>query len=680
MDRLVYAIYSLLTSAICLLPIVGVFRLGWGLGACAYYVAGPYRRLVLHNLGIAFGREKSADELRVLARRHFAMLGANLFSSFKLPRMSREEILAVVKIDGLDVLQAAVASGHGIVNIVGHFGMWELFAQISPIVFPCKSGTIFQALSNRFIDAEVRRDRARLGLALFEKKEGFIEACRFMRSIGAVGVLADQHAGDMGQWTPLFGRLASTTTLPAMLALRTGAWLVTTGVYTEGVARWRAVFSPRIEPRDETAEEITVRINADIERMIREQPEGWFWVHNRWKTPKPNFLLANYKRGVTLPPGTDPKKDLQPFRILIRGSNWLGDAIMSVPAVRAIKRGRIDAHVTILTPAKLADVWKSVPEVDEIITIAPEDNVFAVARKLRRNFDVAILFPNSVRVALEVWLAGIERRVGYPGHNRRRLLDSVLEPKKKKKKKKKEPEAQPPRHQVHHYLALAEFVGADITSEVAALSAPNRNNAGGTSGSRSEDAAPNFGSLEPKPAAVSTPTKDQEPGTRSVPTIGLCPGAEYGPAKRWLPERFAETVRMIHEATPCEWKIFGVEKDRPIADTIVAAAAVPVTDLVGKTSLAQLMDELRTCDLLLTNDTGTMHIAAFLGVPTVAIFGSTEPTLTGPLGPIHRVLRHHVDCSPCFLRDCPLDFRCMKAIEVAEVVRAVLAQLNSPIG
>ncbi len=121
-----------------------------------------------------------------------------------------------------------------------------------------------------------------------------------------------------------------------------------------------------------------------------------------------------------------------------------------------------------------------------------------------------------------------------------------------------------------------------------------------------------------------------------------------------------------------------MEKDRPIADTIVAAAAVPVTDLVGKTSLAQLMDELRTCDLLLTNDTGTMHIAAFLGVPTVAVFGSTEPTLTGPLGPIHRILRHHVDCSPCFLRECPLDFRCMKAIEVPEVVSAVLAHLNRP--
>ncbi len=636
MDRVVFAIYRVLSGAICLLPITGVFRLGWALGTVAYFVAGPYRRLVLHNLRIAFGKEKSPDELRTLARRHFATLGANLFSSLKLPRMSREEILAVVEIEGVEVFTQANAAGCGVANIVGHLGNWELFAQLSPIVFPCPSGTIFQALSNRYIDAEVRRDRARLGLALFEKKEGFIEACRFMRAGGAVGILADQHAGDIGQWSPFFGRLASTSTLPATLALRTGAWLVPAAVQTIGVARWRTVFPPRIETQGETAEQITVRINQALEALIRAAPADWFWVHNRWKTPRPKFLLATYKRGVTLPADSDPARDLQPFRILIRGSNWLGDAIMSVPAVRAIKRGRPDAHVTILTPAKLADIWKCVAEVDEVIAIEPGENVFAVARKIRRNFDVAILFPNSLRVALEAWLAGIPRRVGFPGHHRRALLNSVLAPKKKKK-----PEPEPPRHQVHHYLALAEFVGADIAG-----------------------------------AAVFPPPRQPSAGTDGKPVIALCPGAEYGGAKRWLPERFAETVRLIHEASGCEWKIVGVAKDRPIADAIIAAAGVPCTDLVGRTTLAQLIDELRSCDLLLTNDTGTMHLAAFLGVPTVSIFGSTEPRLTGPLGPSHRVLRRHVDCSPCFLRECPLDFRCMQAIEVPAVVATVLAALR----
>jgi lipopolysaccharide heptosyltransferase II len=632
MDRLVFAIYRLVSAAIDLMPIADVFRLGWTLGTAAYYIAWPYRRLVLRNLHIAFGEEKSPEELRGIARKHFATLGANLFSNIKLPRMSREEILSVVTVEGLETLQAGNAVRSGFVMVINHIGSWEMFAQLSPIVFGCPVGTIFQALSNPDIDAEVRSDRARLGLKLFERKEGFIQACQFMREGGAVGVLVDQHAGDAGQWCPFFGRLASTSTLAATLALRTGAWLVPAAVHTDGVARWRCVILPRMEPQGQNAEQITVRINQTLEQMIRRQPEDWFWVHNRWKRPNPKFLLATYKRGVTLAEGQKPES-LKPFRILIRASNWLGDAVMSVPAVRAIKRGRVDAHVTILTPAKLADVWKTVPEVDDVIAIEWDESVFAVARKLRHgDFEVAIVFPNSLRTALEVWLAGISRRIGYPGHHRRRLLNQVFAPKKKKT-------PLPPEHQVYHYLALAESVGAIIPADAAHF-----------------------------------PISNQQSAIKN-PILGLCPGAEYGPAKRWIPERFAEVVRTVHERAGAEWRIFGVAKDRPVADAIIAAAGVPCSDRVGKTSLAQLIDELRACDLLLTNDTGTMHLAAFLGVPTVSIFGSTEPALTGPLGPSHRVLRHHVECSPCFLRECPIDFRCMKAIQVPEVVEAVLGAL-----
>ncbi len=643
MDRLGYAIYWLLDRLIGALPIEVGFRMGAALGALGYYVAPPYRRLVLHNLQIAFGREKSPAELRALARQHFANLGANLFANLKLPRLSREEIESRVTVEGIETMEAGVVNNGGFVMVISHLGSWEMFAQLTPYIFNCKVGTIFQALGNKFIDAEVRKDRARLGLELFERKEGFVKACQFMRAGGAVGVLVDQHAGDAGLWTPFFGRLASTSTLAATLALRTDAWLVPAAVYTDGVARWRCVIRGQMKPHGQDADTITARINRMMEDQIRERPADWFWVHNRWKTPRPKFLLESYKRGVFIddegraPADLLPFSDhrapaLQPFRIVIRASNWLGDAVMSVPAVRAIKRGRIDARVTILTPTKLADFWKRVAEVDEVLTFDPDESVFAVAAKLRGKFDAAIIFPNSLRTGLEPWLAGIPRRVGYPGHYRRWLLDQPFV-----EKKKKQPE--PPKHQVHHYLALAKFIGAEITREDARLSAAIRN---------------------PQSAIRN-------------PTIGLVPGAEYGPAKRWLPDRFAEVVKSVEEGTKCEWKLFGVAKDREVADYILAAATPPVTDLVGKTTLAELMDQLATCDLVLTNDTGTMHLAAFLGVPTVALFGSTEPALTGPLGAHHRVIRHHVPCSPCFLRECPLDFRCMDAIKVDEVVAAVLA-------
>src|SRR5262249_56725302 len=130
--------------------------------------------------------------------------------------------------------------------------------------------------------------------------------------------------------------------------------------------------------------------------------EDWFWVHNRWKPPEPNFLLAHYKRGLYLPPGVS-SRDLKPFRILIRSSNWLGDAVMSVPAVRAIKNGRPDAHVTIAAPAKIAPMWKLISEADEVLAL-PNKSLLGAIRMIGRQprFDVAILFPNSLRSALEV--------------------------------------------------------------------------------------------------------------------------------------------------------------------------------------------------------------------------------------------------------------------------------------
>lgn len=658
MDRLVFIFYRALGAVIRALPIETGFRLGRMLGRGAYSVAGPYRRLALHNLRIAFGREKSPDELRRLAREHFGNLGANLFASLKLPTLSRDEIEARVKVEGLEHMDEQLVLKGGFVFVISHLGNWEMFAQLTPIIFKCKVGTIYQALGNAHIDADVRRDRARLGLALFERKEGFNAAAKYMREGGSVGVLVDQHAGDAGLWCPFFSRLASTTTLAATLALRADAWLIPAAVYTDGIARWRCVLLPQMKPHGQSPLTVTKRINEMLEQQIRVQPADWFWVHNRWKTPRPKFLLATYKRGVAIPSGFAPERDLQPFRMVIRGSNWLGDAVMSVPAVRAIKRGRPDAHITILTPAKLGDFWRTVAEVDAIIAVETGDSVFAFARKLRAgDFEAAIVFPNSLRTALEPWLAGIPRRVGFPGHRRAWLLNQILRAKRSKKR-----EPQPPRHQVHHYLQLAEFIGADISfaAEVAS----------GGRGKGSRDL--NAGCEAPIP------------NLQAPPRIGLCPGAEYGPAKRWLPERFAETMRAIHERTGCEWRIFGVAKDRPVADEIVQLAAIPVTDLVGKTTLAELIERLRECDLLLTNDTGTMHLAAYLGIPVVALFGSTEPTLTGPLslgekgtGEGHTVIRHHVECSPCFLRECPIDFRCMKAITSAEVIAVIEQRLQS---
>jgi len=630
LDFVVYLLYRAGLSVVAALPLPFLFGFGEFLGDCAWMFSGKYRRLATRNLEIAFANEKSPRELRQLVRRHFRRLGANLLCSAKLTQMPPEKILERVEVENIESMAREFRAGVPVVLVLSHIGTWEVFAQLMPKFFGFVRGaSVYQGLGNRFIDKHVRRTRSHTGLELFDRHDGFEPVIDLLRSGGGVGVLSDQHAGDHGVWTPFFGRLGSTSPLPALLAKRTRAALIAAGVYTTGRARWRMVFTERFDEAGASVAVLTSKINQVIEQQIRRAPEDWFWVHNRWKTPEPNFLLAHYKRGIYLPPGISAG-DLKPFRILIRSSNWLGDAVMSVPAVRAIKNGRPDVHVTVAAPDKIAPMWKLIPEVDAIILL-PKGSIFSVVRLLRQQmrFDVAILFPNSLRVALETWLSAIPQRVGYRGHRRSCLVDQIVrEPRKPR----------PPEHHSLRFLRIARECGAETSN-------------------------------------IEFPKPNQTSNIKHQTLIGLCPGAEYGPAKRWLPERFAEVAVKITAQASAQWILLGTKNDTAIGEQIATAIGDHCVNRIGQTTLDQLIDELRRCRLLLTNDTGTMHLAALLGVPVVAVFGSTEPRLTGPLGNGHTILRHHVECSPCFLRECPIDFRCMKAVSADEVAGAVLSML-----
>src|SRR5438309_385324 len=584
LDFVVYLLYRAGSAIAAALPLRLLFATGQILGSCAWLVSGKYRRLAERNVGIAFGDEKSPRELRRLVHRHFRRLGANLLCSVKLTQMSPKQILQRVTVENIESMDSRFRAGIPVVLVLSHLGIWELFAQLMPkFVGYVRNASVYQRLGNRFIDAHVRRTRSQTGLELFDRKDGFQPVIDLLRSGGGVGVLSDQHAGDHGLWTPFFGKLASTSPLPALLAKRTRAALIAAGVYTTGLARWRVVFTERFDPpkTDASVATLTAEINQIIEQQIRVAPEDWFWVHNRWKTPQPNFLLAQYKRGVHLPSDLSPQ-DLKPFQILIRSSNWLGDAAMSVSAVRAIKSGRPDARVTIAAPEKIAPMWKLVPEVDAIIAM-PEAQLLSSVRLLRResSFDVAILFPNSVRAALESWLTRIPRRVGYRGHSRRWLLNQIVPVPRK---------PGPPEHHSLRFLRIARECGADT-----------------------------FDSDSSRPGFLRSTSNVQMAINRQPIKIGLCPGAEYGPAKRWLPKRFAEAAEKISWQSSVQWILFGTPRDATVGAEIAAALGMHCVNRVGQTTLEQLIDGLRECRLLLTNDTGTMHLAALSGVPVVAL-------------------------------------------------------------
>jgi heptosyltransferase-2 len=368
-------------------------------------------------------------------------------------------------------------------------------------------------------------------------------------------------------------------------------------------------------------------------------------------------------------------------RILVRGTNWLGDAVMTTPALLRLREIFPDAHITLLTPDKLKDLWLNHPAVNDVIPFASGESVFSVAKKLRcGKFDLALALPNSPRSAIETRLAGIPQRIGYSRPWRNFFLTQTVLPRTDAVVMRKRTAAEIQKltqssagvspanslpdadgtsallssaHQIHEYLHLAAALGANPEPLAPQLSITPE---------EIEAAKKKFGLSEIK-----------------QPIFGLNPGAEYGPAKRWPVERFIAAAREIQQRTNCVWLIFGGKGDAAITNQIDSALRTPhsaLHNLSGQTSLRELMALLKLCRVMLTNDTGPMHVAAALGTPVVVPFGSTSLELTGPGlpgDPRHRLLKSDAPCSPCFLRECPIDFRCMNGISVERVVEAVLS-------
>jgi heptosyltransferase II len=358
-------------------------------------------------------------------------------------------------------------------------------------------------------------------------------------------------------------------------------------------------------------------------------------------------------------------------RILVRGTNWLGDAVMTTPALLRLREKFPQSDITLLTLEKLKDLWRHHPAINGMISMAPGENVFSVAKKIRGGkFDLALVLPNSPRSAIEVFLAGIPRRIGHARPWRNFFLTETIASRATAVKMHKRSEAEIRRlvsekpetgsqkpnlpksaHQIYEYLHLTAALGA-----------------------KAEPLAPELFVTPEEIEGVSSKFGLKK---AAGPVFGLNPGAEYGPAKRWPVEKFIAAAREIQQRAACVWLLFGGENDRPLITQIESAIGCPqstIFNLAGKTSLRELMALLKICHVLLTNDTGPMHVAAALGTPVVVPFGSTSPALTGPGLPgdaRNHLLESNAPCSPCFLRECPIDFRCMKDIEVQRAVTAM---------
>ncbi len=332
-------------------------------------------------------------------------------------------------------------------------------------------------------------------------------------------------------------------------------------------------------------------------------------------------------------------------RVLVRATNWLGDAVMSLPAIRAIRGVFPHAHLAVLARPSVADLYARETAIDRVIAYPAMKGLSArrefAARLRAQRFDGAILLQNAFDAALMMWLADIPERIGYRRDGRGMLLTRAIEV----------PEAGDiPRHERFYYLELlrrAGLIERFPESEAIRLD--------GIGGAREAGAA--------QLSAMGV----------AGPVIGISPGAAYGNAKRWLPERFAESGRQLAGATEASVLVFGAAAERALCETVaepLRRAGIDARNVAGETSLREFIDLAAACRVFLTNDSGAMHVASALGVPTVAVFGATDDTTTGPTGGLARVVREHAECSPCLLRECPIDHRCMTRVEVAHVAAA----------
>ena len=340
-------------------------------------------------------------------------------------------------------------------------------------------------------------------------------------------------------------------------------------------------------------------------------------------------------------------------RVCVRATNWLGDAVMSLPAIRAIRQVFPHAHIALVARPWVADLYARERSVDCVIPYTAQTGFSAkraFAAVLRReHFDAAILLQNAFDAALLAWLAGIPVRIGYNRDARGLLLTQAI------------PVPEPgeiPRHERFYYLELLCRAGMiERFPETGAI--------------RLE------GIDEARAAGV---VHLARLGVAAKAVLGVSPGAAYGNAKRWLPERFAAVAQAVAQShVPSAVLLFGSAAERPLCETVgqpLRTAGIEVRNLAGETSLREFIDLAAACRLFLTNDSGAMHVSSALGVPTVAVFGATDDTTTGPTGELARVVREHAECSPCLLRECPIDHRCMTAVTVERTAAVALDLLN----
>jgi len=346
-------------------------------------------------------------------------------------------------------------------------------------------------------------------------------------------------------------------------------------------------------------------------------------------------------------------------RVLVRAPNWIGDAVMCEPALRGLRSLFPQAELTLLAKSSIAELFIAYPGLDRVLVYddkgmhAGLSGKWSLAGTVRRyRFDLAVLFQNAFEAAFLTWLAGVPRRYGYATDGRTFFLTDPIAV----------PDRTVPTHQAGYYWNVLKPLGI-----------------------AGEPPAPTLVVTADEERVLETRLASAGIGSSDI-VIGINPGSTYGSAKRWLPDRFAEVAQRLagrlrqDEGRHVAVVILGAAGEESLGKDIAARVEARSVVLSGATTIRELMAATKRCRLLLTNDTGPMHIAAACGVPVVAVFGPTDWRTTAPYGQEQSVVREPVDCAPCLLRECPIDHRCMTRVSVDRVYDTAVTQLRGSSG
>ncbi len=570
------------------------------LGDLLFFGLRRRRRLILSNLHHAF-EARPAVWHRAIARESCRRLIETGLLSLALPCFSERRLRRMLcAAPDLAPALAVPPGGRPRPTLFAgaHLCGWETqtaMPLLVPAPFP-EFGVIFRPLDQPAADAWTKRGRERFGMRLLSRKEGFQEAMRILRRNGCLGLLFDQNAGNQGALSTLFGRVCSTSELVGLLAERFQAEVY--ALYPRRLAFWRFELTPQLISRGGPAADVTLLLNRWIETHLAAADDNcasWLWAHDRWRNQdvparrlrlaaKRNLLAADLRlRGLTALP--------RRTRLWVRLPNWLGDVVLALPLLRALRASRPDAEVTLLAKPALQPLLEQFGVADCVRPLPPRGlGYFRHFRRLADEYpDCYLLFTNSVRGDLEAWHTGCPQRFGLlPPGRHRPLLTHVW----------RVPEAfdEPRQHQVRLWEEFLRSFGLAV--------------------------APDFTPFRPAAAAVPPPP----------PVVGLICGSENEPAKRWPVDHWRELLAQMAAADAgVRFRLFGTAGEQPVTDAIAAGLAVPVENLAGRTDLPAFAAGLAECCLLIANDTGGMHLANALGVPVLALFGPTNPLRTGPV-------------------------------------------------